>query len=171
MFPNPSNDIARIALKRRTSSSRTAVLLMGDSPRLFPASSFTENNKLCPNVDESVREGVSNGNTGKAVTTANGVGNNGGIADAAAAKTSKALDNNVLVLKNKKCRDIYIAKRRAKRRASKKTSTATGKQLITQNRSAPRKGRAIVLMVSGNTFPIAHPGSVYRHRKKCCPCS
>ncbi|KAI2510931.1 hypothetical protein MHU86_3552 [Fragilaria crotonensis] len=66
---------------------------------------------------------------------------------------SKALDNNVLVLKNKKCRDIYIAKRRAKRRASKKTSTATGKQLITQNRSAPRKGRAIVLMVSGNTFP------------------
>jgi hypothetical protein len=127
MFPNPSNDIARIALKRRTSSSRTAVLLMGDSPRLFPASSFTENNKLCPNVDESVREGVSNGNTGKAVTTANGVGNNGGIADAAAAKTSKALDNNVLVLKNKKCRDIYIAKRRAKRRASKKTSTATRK--------------------------------------------
>jgi hypothetical protein len=162
MFPNPSNDIARIALKRRTSSSRTAVLLMGDSPRLFPASSFTENNKLCPNVDESVREGVSNGNTGKAVTTANGVGNNGGIADAASAKTSKALDNNVLVLKNKKCRDIYIAKRRAKRRARKKTSTATRKATDHTEQECTQKRKSHCIDGVGQHLP-------HRSPRECLP--
>ena len=43
MFPNPgAGNIARIAQKRRTSSCRTAVLLMGDSPQVFPGAGFKE---------------------------------------------------------------------------------------------------------------------------------
>ncbi|KAI2514233.1 hypothetical protein MHU86_126 [Fragilaria crotonensis] len=97
MSPNPSNDIACIALERRTSSSCTAVLLISDSPRVCPAS-YLKENKLCPYVDnKSVWEGVSpNGNSWGAVTTAMGVVNNDGSTDAATAKASKALENHIL---------------------------------------------------------------------------
>ena len=56
MFPNPGNDIARISRNRRTSASRTAVLNMGQSPRIYSGASAPKKKKEETGVEGRVRE-------------------------------------------------------------------------------------------------------------------
>jgi hypothetical protein len=116
MFPNPGNDKARIVQKRRTSSSCTALLLMGESPRVCN----TSEGKSCTHLNnESVwAVGAGDDNVKKAMTTTIGTGKNNNIPDAASGKENHALEKDV-VFSEEKCRDVYIAKRRVGRRARK----------------------------------------------------
>ena len=126
MFPNPGNDIARIAQKRRTSSCRTAVLLMGDSPRVC-STSVLEEKKVHPD-DESGRGGVCDGNAENDVTTTKGtISNDNNGTDAAAGPENNTAENGAATLPEREGRDIYIAKRRAERRARKKRGGASRK--------------------------------------------
>jgi hypothetical protein len=111
MFPNPGNDIARIAQKRWTSSCCTALLLMGESPRVCTTSDFKGKTlHLSKETVPAMVEGDENSK--KAMTIALGAGKNINISGAAFGAENHALEKDV-DFSEKRGRDIYVAKRRA----------------------------------------------------------
>ncbi len=125
MFPNPGNDIACIAQKRKTSSCCTALLLMGESPRVSTTSDF-KGKKLHLSNETVPAMGEGNENSKKAMTTAIGADKNINISGAAFGAENHALEKDVDFSK-KRGRGIYVAKRRAKHRARQKKCVAAQK--------------------------------------------
>ena len=131
MFPNPGHDIARISRNRRTSASRTAVLNMGQSPRIYSGVFARPKKKKEENGVEGRGHEYHHGssNNGKSVEGEEVAGN-----AIQATTTMKGMEKNVdIIVEKNKGRSIYIAKRRAKHRARKKMNKAAQKTSTSNN--------------------------------------